>query len=545
MTPMKHRAPRPLHRQHLPLALQRGRGRHYALALALWAVATFLAFAFILQSNVSRLTREFNDYGETLQTRLRDKLRANEAVLYGFASFLGARNEVDLSAATHYANSVLSRYPHIYALEVVRRVGADDLGRFVAAQRRSGQPEFALHECRADGNCDERAMGKRPTYYPIVLVAPETALSKGMLGLDLATRPQAFKGLLQSEQQGVAVSSNAFRLIEGDLAYLMLRPVVHPGEARTADTYAMMVVRAIDLVPPPSALHGNVRHTILHQGEEDGKPTTVALLNTDAEASDAIDAWVLPHLRFERSLEGFSQPLYLNLERQLRLRDLDFSTLLLAALTSALALALVFLYQRAQVRQQRAIEFLALHDSLTGLPNRHVLHGHLEKSVALAQRRHTRLAVLFIDLDHFKPINDRFGHPAGDAVLRQAASRLHHCIRDCDVAARLGGDEFVVLLTDIRSAEDAIHVAEKISAELTSPYTFGEDDIPVGASIGVAVFPDDGDSADAILQAADQAMYATKTGGRNGFGRYRAVASPSPDPASATEAETSLVANAG
>lgn len=163
----------------------------------------------------------------------------------------------------------------------------------------------------------------------------------------------------------------------------------------------------------------------------------------------------------------------------------------------------------------------ATHDHLTGLPNRALLEDRLEAALAHAGRRRERVAVLFLDLDRFKFVNDTLGHAAGDALLVEAAARFRDAVRTADTVARLGGDEFVVLLRDLREPEDATAVAEKLAATLRRPFpTLGQEP-QVGLSVGVALFPEHGGEPAALLRHADAALYEAKRAGR---GRVRLYA---------------------
>jgi diguanylate cyclase (GGDEF)-like protein len=166
-----------------------------------------------------------------------------------------------------------------------------------------------------------------------------------------------------------------------------------------------------------------------------------------------------------------------------------------------------------QVRQ------LAFYDELTDLPNRRLLTDRARLAVAQVRRHGGSLAVLFVDLDGFKEINDRLGHDVGDAVLREVAARLLRCSRSGDTVARVGGDEFVLLLTEVAHARDAGRVAEKVLEALVAPLVVGPHVLEVTSSIGIALHPDDErDDLAALLKDADMAMYAAKAAGRN---RYR------------------------
>ena len=160
---------------------------------------------------------------------------------------------------------------------------------------------------------------------------------------------------------------------------------------------------------------------------------------------------------------------------------------------------------------------LAEHDDLTGLPNRVLLRDRVSVALAAARRTGRMVAVLFIDLDRFKTINDALGHQVGDLLLREVGARVVRCVRSVDTVSRHGGDEFVVLLADIGAIDQAAHVAATIRQAIGREFCIGAHRLQVGASIGVAIFPGDGDGFDTLLQHADLAMYHAKANGRNGF----------------------------
>ncbi len=175
----------------------------------------------------------------------------------------------------------------------------------------------------------------------------------------------------------------------------------------------------------------------------------------------------------------------------------------------------------ATVRAQRdVIARQALHDALTGLPSLQLARDRLAQAIVQAQRERRMAALLFIDLDDFKSANDRYGHDCGDAVLRTVATRLLATVRRTDTPARLGGDEFVVILNGIDSADAARHVAAQIVDSLAQPVIWQQHSLKVGASVGIALFPEHGDSAEALLRHADQAMYAVKRAGKASFAMY-------------------------
>jgi diguanylate cyclase (GGDEF)-like protein/PAS domain S-box-containing protein len=159
----------------------------------------------------------------------------------------------------------------------------------------------------------------------------------------------------------------------------------------------------------------------------------------------------------------------------------------------------------------------AQHDLLTGLPNRLLVNDRISQAIALAGRRKRPMAVLFLDLDRFKYINDSLGHATGDKLLKSVANRLLAAVRGSDTVSRQGGDEFVILLAEITSPEDAAVTASKVLFSLSAPYLIGEQELHIGGSIGVSVYPADGKDAETLIKNADTAMYQAKERGRNNF----------------------------
>ena len=159
---------------------------------------------------------------------------------------------------------------------------------------------------------------------------------------------------------------------------------------------------------------------------------------------------------------------------------------------------------------EKELEHLAHRDTLTGLSNRYMFIDRLEVAVAQAQRHNTKLAVMFVDLDRFKNINDTQGHAAGDEVLREVARRMRGCLREIDLVARYGGDEFTITLMDVVDAEGIELVANKIMDELQQPIELNGAEFSVGCSIGISIYPDDSDDFEGLIQHADAAMYVSK-----------------------------------
>lgn len=171
-------------------------------------------------------------------------------------------------------------------------------------------------------------------------------------------------------------------------------------------------------------------------------------------------------------------------------------------------------------RDEETIRYMAYYDPLTRLPNRVLLNDRLTLAMAQAHRKDELLAVLFLDLDNFKTINDTLGHAVGDELLQGVAQRLQSCLREGDTIARLGGDEFTLLLPQITSSDDAVRVSQKVIEAFGAPFVLADRELHITTSIGIALYPTDGDTAEALLKNADTALYRAKEHGRNNYQLY-------------------------
>ncbi|HEV7510997.1 MAG TPA: EAL domain-containing protein [Candidatus Acidoferrum sp.] len=185
----------------------------------------------------------------------------------------------------------------------------------------------------------------------------------------------------------------------------------------------------------------------------------------------------------------------------------------------------IFVFNDISVARAKSLELshLAQHDFLTDLPNRVLLNDRITQAISFAARYSKQLAVMFVDLDGFKRINDSLGHTVGDKLLQSVASRLVACVRRSDTVSRLGGDEFVVLLYQVEHAEDAAFISKKILSSLAEPFSIDQKHLDISASIGVSTYPGDGQDAESLLHKADTAMYAAKKLGRNNCQFFKAA----------------------
>ncbi len=206
------------------------------------------------------------------------------------------------------------------------------------------------------------------------------------------------------------------------------------------------------------------------------------------------------------------------LERPRGVFEFTFSPISDSGETAGAVLIISNVTQKVESEEQ--IREMAFYDQLTGLPNRFLLQDRIQLALATAGRNEKKVGIMFLDLDEFKEVNDRFGHDAGDAVLKEIAGGLLQCLRKNDTAARLAGDEFVVVLQDIEAPGEAEAIAERIVGMLALPVNIKGQDLTISLSIGIAIYPDDGEDGDTLLKNADTAMYEAKRQARNNFRFY-------------------------
>jgi diguanylate cyclase (GGDEF)-like protein len=314
----------------------------------------------------------------------------------------------------------------------------------------------------------------------------------------------------QALRAGAPVSWG-FRLNNGEPAYLMLQAV---GD--TQQKLAAMVVRADallqDMAPLPEGASLNLSPAwgdALHPAWS---------LQRNHGARSALERLLLPRLEARRQVGDAAQLLMVSVSWQLGARQLDPFACMVAGLL-VLALLTIMMcavggYQRflsGNQERETHLFYMANHDRLTSLANRNLFYDRLHHAILRLNRNGRRLAVLFLDMDRFKPVNDTYGHAAGDMVLQTVAARMKIELRGEDTLARLGGDEFLALLEDIESKEEVDRVVGRLKHAIEMPYEFEGHFIELGVSIGVAYYPEDGVLIEELLTVADRKMYGDKS----------------------------------
>lgn len=466
--------------------------------LLLWASAVLPLAALALKGQLRAVEDDFQRTAAALQREVGAQLKRNAAVLESMAAFVRAGAE-EADVLQRYGGELLARFPGLF--------------QFVLSRRADGQhpPLPASHGPENWGgfSADE------PSYYPAVMIGPARPQNQAAQRLDAQAGTHLREGLVQALSSAAPAMTRPFGLTDGEMAYALFHPIFDPADARYGEVLAALLVRGRDLLPADRVIPG-LRLELRY--EEPSAPLpALRLLHYDQRAPSAIGARILPVLRSSVSLDQGGQQLLLIVERQVDWSMFDLYRTAAVALIALGSLVLLLGYGRARIRRvdnERAraqrLYVLANYDTLTGLPNRNLLRDRLEHALARARRRGAAVAVLFLDLDGFKAVNDNAGHDTGDKLLIEVANRLRSCVRSQDTVARLSGDEFVIVLEDVSGRRDAERVMHQIRSCLEEKIEIGEFAFLVSASVGISVYPDDGCDELSLLRKADFEMYSHK-----------------------------------
>lgn len=510
-----------------------GSGKRRRVVFVAFLVTWVMLMTFVAQLLVTIEIRRWESgleaYARSVVSGLRYRLDANEAVLAGFSAFLQAVDESDLEAVTRYAAAVSAAYPHIYMMEVARRVPLSDRAAFEATLRKGWRPDFAIRNfSELTGQPARRQMFLGETW-PILFMYPALSEAEPLYGIALETVDYLSHTLALARKSSRPVVSPVFTMYEGATAFILLQEVnrqqKYTNPVRAAffgDTMtALLLIRTSQLrvlaEGGSAAGHIQVLATMHSAAEPEG-----LVFEVPVEEASGLERIVLPRLALKIDVGNATQPIRLAIEQQLRFSDvLTPAAMIVMVLFFGILVGVPVLafrhfgaLERAAIAYRQSA-YLATHDALSELPNRYLFADRFERARSLWQRNGSLLAVLLVDLDNFKQINDRFGHEVGDQVLRACARRLTAGLRACDTVARQGGDEFIVLLEVVSAVDDACLTAEKIRAGIAVPIETSAGELTITCSVGVAVCPAHGTSLDALHRAADQAMYAAKQQGRN------------------------------
>ena len=479
--------------------------------LMIFSLLLFLTFlSFIIFQDMARAEDEFNQYSHQVHQSLTESFTVNETILDGFAAFLANTGMQDPNKARSYTRSMIERYSHLYMFQAAQRVHAKDVPEFERRISRHLDSPLKVRSLDFSQGLQLADVTAQKDYYPIVFVEPTFSDGVNILGLDISSIEFIKDAMEGSLSSGLANLSQPIELSEGNLAFVMIKPSFIPGEV-TPRQFALLVVKTEALLPSlRTRLAGYELRVAFRQHEP--------LLDLSNKKVSDWQSQLFPLLSHEALISLGSQNIKLTITRQLSFSQVNLHLVVIVFLVTLALGVLLHLYMRinfeAEQLRHEADQKLyqqANYDQLTGLANRHNFEDHFSRAVKGCKRRDQKMALLYIDLNNFKVINDTLGHQMGDKILSTAASIIVDVIRADDMACRFGGDEFVVLLENINLATNAKRVIKELHDSFKLVNYLDGKNVHLSASIGCSLYPDEGHNLIELMKCADKKMYEAKS----------------------------------
>lgn len=499
----------------------------------LGGVLSVAAFLYERQQDHSHLRQRFEFLAKERAARMQADIERALESLTSTGGFFDASSEVTRAEFEAFLRTHLDSHPELRAIEWLPRITADQRASFEAAARADGLGDFRITERAADESLVRAA--ERPEYFPVWFTMP-LERNRPALGFDAYSRPNNRSVMDASRDSGTILATEAFTLVqdpERNRSVAVYRPVYRGGvipatpaeRRRNLQGFLVILLCAADLsaVSRHQAQPAGIDWMLI----DESAPPENRLLHFQPSRLRATPVPPPPGGRFTGplvagiALQVPGRAWSMQFAPAPEFHDLDHRSREWLMLAFGLALTtLLAVYQGSRIRRAVEVENLARRDYLTGLPNRALLAERLEHALTLADREARTLAVLFLDLDRFKHINDSMGHSVGDHLLKQVAQRLSTVVRREDTLVRMGGDEFVVLMEHFHHERDAALLADKVIQSLADPIEVNGLPVYLTTSIGISLYPRDARSAEGLISNADAAMYRAKESGRNAYQFY-------------------------
>lgn len=483
--------------------------------IALFGVLLFaVSLIFLVWQNIQQSKVSFGHFGFKVNESLQQSFVTNETILDGFAAFLADVGMQEPYRARFYSRTMIDRYSNLYMFQAAQRISAQEVASFEKELSHKMGNDISVRRFEFGRGLVD-VIKENPTgyFYPLVFVEPVSNNSFNMLGLDISSIQFVEQAMESSFQSGLASISEGFELFDGSSAFVMIKPSLLPGQ-QIPDQYALLVVKTTALLRDITLDRPGLELEVRYEN----------LAPIVFEKTGAVSAWesfIFPKLEYKNHFSLGNGRVYLTLKRQLGLESINLTLVAIIVLVCFVIGWLMNMFLRThyqgEIEKQHAnnkLYQLANYDRLTGLANRHYFEEYLTRAIASCKRRSENIALLYVDLNDFKSINDTYGHATGDKVLTITGAILLDCIRAEDVASRIGGDEFVVLLEHIVTPEDAKKVRNRIHQEMEKVEYIGKHAVKLSASIGLANYPGDGETLDELMHAADHKMYVAKRQGK-------------------------------
>jgi len=499
------------------------------LILAVMLCTTWFAWDHERQVARKSMHSQFDFALRETVSRIEQRVQGYEQMLRGVQSLFATTHWRKRAALHDYVDALQldANFSGAQTIGLVEWVPEHRRAEHLAAMRSVGFSDYAL-----------APPGVREVYAPVVQREPYVGRNRAPLGNDTWYDPVRRAALEQARDSGMAAISGKVTLrvdAGGDAAppgFIMYLPVyapdsLHENLQQRRESLVGWVYASFQMKEFLASLYGS-QPPGLELTMFDGTDTRQEAWMYHSEADSATAApksadtvsaleymvvaghnWTLSL----RALESFQARYGRSMATEIALAGS-----MLSGVLALLAWLMIHGRQRAlnvAATMTQELRHMAQHDPLTGLPNRALFNDRLGRELARAQREHGSFAMVFIDLDRFKPVNDAYGHDMGDQVLQQVARRLEGCVRSADTVGRIGGDEFVVLLENQGDTDSLLALAEKLRRSVKQPIVIDEHELSISCCVGVAVYPRDGVDAVSLTKSADDAMYRAKEDGRD------------------------------
>jgi diguanylate cyclase (GGDEF)-like protein len=519
-----HPAPLPSSKAHALLA-------HlpwFILTVAL--SVTWFAWDHERQNTQKALRSQFDFALRETVSRIEQRVHGYEQMLRGVQSLFATTHWQNRQAIQGYVESLQldADFSGTQNIGVVQWVPAQRVPEHLASMRTAGFEDYAI-----------APVGQREAYAPIVQREPNLGRNFAPLGTDIWVDPMLRLVAEKARDSGMPAMSGKLQWLAekgGDAAigFAMCLPVYAPGQPH--DSMAQRRAHLLGWVYATfrmndfmASLYGSQLPGLqlaIHDGTDNQDSALLYRTESTAQTGEVAHHAIISANEF-MVVAGHNWTVSLNTQADFEARygrGSETTTALAGVFLSLLLTLLAWHMLNGRNRALRLassmteeLRHMAQHDTLTDLPNRALFNDRLNQELARAKRQRGRFAMLFIDLDHFKPINDKFGHEVGDLVLQIIAKRLSDSVRAADTVGRIGGDEFVVLMAQLSATDFVLHLAEKLHKALRQPISLNGHELSISSCIGVAVYPADGTDAVSLTRSADEAMYRAKAAGRDGI----------------------------
>ncbi len=486
-------------------------------------VFTILSMMLSLFLEYQRLNDDFKTDIADVNRLFTQQISSIETILISLAGLHHASDNLNQAELSSFSEQMLKAYPFVDAIIGMEKVDKNTIAQFEQRMNKQGYINLQLIKNNAI---------KNKFYLPINFVEPMTPMSASMLGVDLYSLPDKKSTIDRAIKTGAISASSIAQALNFKKPAMLIFKALYLGRypPSTATERSSMLYGLV-------ALKINIQHFMrfldLENHRLEGNIENLFNATFSKNKQNSIQFKIsLSHFVFNERFRIYGQNYQLKLERDINLSMINPETILLYWL---IAMFLYVLLVRLLLKRQASedeIRYLAYFDSLTTLPNRTSFKERLEQLLREAKEHETTGAILFMDIDEFKRINDTLGHDVGDELLKQVSTRLTQQMRQSDsvnrgsiieaknFVTRLGGDEFTLLLTDIKNKKSAGLIASRILEHISQPFNLKHHEVYITSSIGIALFPHDGDNVEQLLKHADIAMYHAKSMGKNNYQFY-------------------------